>query len=115
MRHDPDLARAPYPDGAAELADHLILLNRRLSEAVARFRAQRPAGQRNGLDGVAIFDDEVDRFLGTSPDRLVTDSINADARPRCVGPLAARADASAALGIELPLDLLRRRFGLSEL
>jgi AAA+ superfamily predicted ATPase len=135
MRHAPDLARAPYPDGAAELADHLARLNHQLGAAVARFRAQRPAGLRNGLDGVAIFDEEVDRFLDTPlatsvadqvlagtvlagtvlADSVLADSVTAGDDAPAAQAMAARAAASAALGIDLPLDLIRRRFGLSEL
>ena len=102
---------APYPDGPAELADHLLRLNRLLAGAVARFRRARPAGQRTGLDGVAIFDDEIDRFLGAAPEDTPRDT--GPARDRLRG--AARATASAELGVELPVRLIRERFGLSDL
>ena len=111
------LATAPgpaapyYPDGAAELADHLLRLNGLLRRAVARFRGYRPADQRNGLDGVAIFDDEIDRFLDSAPGAAPGDAETAGDRLRC----EARAAASSALGIELPVDVLRRRFRLSDL
>jgi hypothetical protein len=107
----------PYPDGAAELADHLLRLNRLLRQAVERFRGQRQAGQRNGLDGVVIFDDEIDRFLDSAPGDACRRPSKADAgdpdgdRQRC----QSRAAASADLGIELPLDLIRQRFELTAL
>ena len=106
-----------YPDGAAELAGHLLRLNGLLSRAVARFRGRRPAEQRNGLDGVAIFDDEIDRFLASAPGPTDTGLANTgpseDTQDRRRG--GARAAASAELGVELPVDLVRRRFKLSDL
>ena len=123
MRSALDTIRVPpYPDGTAELADHLLRLNCLLRQAVDRFRGQRPAGQRNGLDGVVIVDDEIDRFLDSAPgdargrpgeaDGGDPDDCDPDSgRRRC----RSRAVASADLGIELPLDLIRQRFELTDL
>ncbi len=101
----------PYLDGAAELSDHLLRLNRLLRDAVDRFR--HATEHRNGLGGVAIFDDEVDHFLTTPLDQGQTppDAAAADDRQRC----ELRTAATANLNIELPIDLLRQRFQLSDI
>jgi hypothetical protein len=101
---------APYADGAAELGDHLMRLNRLLYGAVTRFRRGRPAEQRNGLGGVAIFDHEIDRFLGAVLEETTGNEVPGSDRERC----RAQAAASAELGIELPVDTVRERFALSE-
>jgi hypothetical protein len=106
------LAVPPYPDGAAELSDHLLRLTRLLRGAVDRFRQSRSMEHRNGLGGVAIFDDEVDHFLTTAPDQdhdqappdgAPPDAAAAD-RQRCELRTAASADT------ELPVNLLRQRY-----
>ena len=102
-----DLAfEPPHADGAAELAGHLASLNRSLAAAVARFRQARAPERRDGLGGVAIFDDEVDEFLATPADAL---SPTAPVRRSKRGLHAvARADD------QRPLATLRRRFDLGD-
>jgi hypothetical protein len=100
----------PYPDGAAELDDHLLRLNRLLRRAVERFRCSRPAEQRNGLDGVAIFDDEIDRFLNSVLDPPTRDEEPTNDRRRC----ESRAKASAEHQIKLPINTIREQFRLSD-
>jgi len=105
-------AFSPYPDSAAELAEQILRLNGLLLGAVRRFRRSHSIEQRSGLDGVAIFDEEIDRFLNAPPDDTPRDEGGAvEDRARC----ERRALASAALRIELPLDTIRRRFGLCPL
>jgi hypothetical protein len=99
----------PYPDPAAEIAEQILRVNGILRNAVQRFRRSHSIEQRNGLDSVAIFDDEIDRFLAGSPDYPPqNDGTGHDDRLRC----EYRAHASAAQQIELPIDTIRRRFGL---
>jgi hypothetical protein len=96
----------PYADGADEILDHLQRLNRLLRQAVDRFRGSRAIEARNGLDGIAIFEDEIDGFLASDPDLAGQMVSGADAdRERC----ASRAAASV---MELPVDTIRRRFDL---
>jgi DNA replication protein DnaC len=109
------LAVPPYPDGAAELSDHLLRLNRLLRGAVDRFR--QSTEHRNGLGGVAIFDDEVDHFLTTAPDQD-----HDQAPPDGAPPDGAAADrqrcelrTAASANTELPINLLRQRFQLSDI
>jgi len=101
----------PYPDGAAELSEHLLRLNRLLRGAVDRFRRSHSTEHRNGLGGVAIFDDEVDHFLATAPDQARPDGAAADDRQRC----ELRTAATVNTDIELPIDLLRQRFQLNDI
>jgi hypothetical protein len=103
---------APYPDAAAELAEHLLRLNGLLRGAVDRFRRQYPDGSRNGLDGIAIFDEQVDRFLDTPPNPDSTALDNAAADRLCCH---ARARVSMAAGVACPIATIQQRFGLSDL
>jgi hypothetical protein len=103
-------AMPPYPDGAAELGEQLLRLNRLLRGAVERFRRSQSAEHRSGLGGVAIFDDEVDRFLASPLEHAPRDAEAANDRQHC----ELRAGASAHSGIELPIDMLRQRFQLSD-
>jgi hypothetical protein len=116
------LAVPPYPDGAAELSDHLLRLNRLLRGAVDRFRQSRSMEHRNGLGGVAIFDDEVDHFLTTAPDQDHDQAPPDGAPPDAAPPDGAPPDAAAAdrqrcelrtaasADTELPVNLLRQRY-----
>jgi ATPase family associated with various cellular activities (AAA) len=101
----------PYPDGAGELSAHLLRLNRLLAQAVERFRLTHPGPERAGLNGVAIFDEEIDRFLGSSLAAAPQDRRAARDRRDC----ELREAASARLEVELPIALLRDRFRLGEL
>jgi hypothetical protein len=99
----------PYPDSAAELGDHLLRLNGILRLAVQRFRRAHSIEQQRGLGSVAVFDEEVDCFLSAPlEDAPGNDGIAAENRLRC----ELRAGASAAEEIEVPVDTIRRRFGL---
>ncbi|HEY1867547.1 MAG TPA: ATP-binding protein [Candidatus Cybelea sp.] len=100
----------PYGSAAEELADQLARLNGTLERAIKRFR-ECHAGTPRGLDGVAVFDDEVDAFLAATPQpqgAQRADEAALDARLRC--DLRAQATPSAT---HLPLDVIRRQFGLS--
>jgi AAA+ superfamily predicted ATPase len=109
----------PYTEGAAEVADHLCRLHVILRRAVLRFRAGL-GRVADGLDGIAILDSEIDGFLGNpspifeSPEtewQPAFETVLATERHRC----DLRSQAGSAGGIELPIDLLRRRFDLSDL
>ena len=101
----------PYADSGAELADQLLRVNRLLQGAVERFRAAHPPAERSGLDAIAIFDHEIDRFLDRHPPAMLPELGWAADRMRC----ERRAQASARQGLELPIDLVRQRFALAPL
>jgi hypothetical protein len=104
---------AAYRSSAEELAEQLLRLNLLLAQATARFRERHVAGPRRGLGGIAVFDDEVDVFLGAPPpDPPVCDGEEMrSARLRN----EERACASIAEGNDFPLERIRRCFGLGAL
>jgi AAA+ superfamily predicted ATPase len=111
----------PYADSPAELADNLGRVHLLLRRAVQRFRVSRSPAGRAGLDGVAVFESEIDEFLKTPPWHLHHSGCDSTAmadglplivardRVRC--EMRARADAGSRR--ILSLDAIRRRFRLS--
>ena len=99
----------PYADAAEELSDQLHRLNALLSRAIDHFRERLAPEHPRGLDGVAVFDAEVDAFLTAAPRWREHDGVaHATARLHC----ELRAHASAARNVSVPLDAIRSRFGL---
>ena len=100
------------PDGSAEIAAEMLRINAILRRAVKRFRRGHAIETRNGLAGLAVFDEEVDRFLDGSPDDVPgeADTMEED-RPHCDHRICV----AAAQGIRLPIEAIRQRFALSGL
>lgn len=92
--------------GEAELSAHLIRINEMLRKAVERFRRQTAPEHRTGLDGVAIFEHEIDRFLIESP---------GEAEPSQGASRDLSYEPFSAEDADLPIGTLRRRFGLRSL
>jgi AAA+ superfamily predicted ATPase len=114
-----------YATAADEIADNLPRLHRLLRHASNRFRLLRISVGGRGLDGIAIFDGEIDAFLEREPWNTLRP---AAARPGQNGAGDFRqtidldrlhcetlATASAAAGADLRLHGLRGRFGLSSI
>jgi hypothetical protein len=99
----------PRADVAAALAEQMRRLNLILRNAIARFRHRHSLQQRNGLNGVAVFDEEIDDFLNTSLEEVNRAEEPVHDQLRC----ELRAHASVICGIELPITKLQHRFGLS--
>jgi hypothetical protein len=91
-------------DGESELREHLIHVEEILREAVGRFRERTTPEHRTGLDGVAIFDHEIDTFLTQR-----SGEIEQDRRPS----KRLRSTQSEAEDAGRPIATLRSRFGLS--
>jgi hypothetical protein len=100
----------PFPSGAAELRDQILRLNGVLRAAVERFRSTHTVEQHRGLDGVAVFDDEIDHFLNGAvvEDASSDDVAGEQERLRC----ELRTQAGASQDMDLPVESIRRRFGL---
>ncbi len=93
-------------DAEAELCAHLIRINAVLQQAVRRFRTRTAPEHRTGLDGVAIFDHEIDTFLTKPPP---------EAEPAQPGTKDPRYESFCAEDKDLPIATLRQRFGLRSL
>lgn len=91
-------------DGEAELREHLVSINEILRGAVARFRERTTPEHRTGLDGVAIFDHEIDTFLTQQPGE-----VEQDLRPS----KGLRSTLTEAEDAGRPIATLRSRFDLS--
>lgn len=107
----PALEELPaYRSPAEELTEQLRRLQMLLERAVTRFREHTTPHDQRGLAGVAIFDDEIDALLAKVPQfgNAHDSAALTDARERC----DLRAQASAAQGLLLPLETIRRRFDL---